>query len=25
MIQSKLIDVSKGKVSTDYRMIYPLR
>lgn len=25
MVQSKLIDVSKGKVSTDYRMIYPLR
>ena len=25
MIQSKLIDVSKGKVSTDYRMIYPLK
>jgi peptide deformylase len=25
MVQSKLIDVSKGKVSTDYRMIYPVR
>lgn len=25
LIQSKLIDVSKGKISTDYRMIYPLR
>lgn len=25
LIQSKLIDVSKGKVSTDYRMIYPLK
>jgi peptide deformylase len=25
MVQSKLIDISKGKVSTDYRMIYPLR
>lgn len=25
MIQSKLIDISKGKVSTDYRMIYPLK
>jgi peptide deformylase len=25
MVQSKLIDVSKGKVSTDYRMIYPLK
>lgn len=25
LVQSKLIDVSKGKVSTDYRMIYPLR
>jgi len=25
LVQSKLIDVSKGKISTDYRMIYPLR
>ena len=25
MIQSKLIDISKGKVGADYRMIYPLR
>ena len=25
LIQSKLIDISKGKVSTDYRMIYPLK
>ncbi|KEO72811.1 peptide deformylase [Anditalea andensis] len=25
LLKSKLIDVSKGKVSTDYRMIYPLR
>jgi peptide deformylase len=25
LVQSKLIDVSKGKVSTDYRMIYPLK
>lgn len=25
MVQSKLIDISKGKVSTDYRMIYPLK
>lgn len=25
LIKSKLIDVSKGKVSTDYRMIYPLK
>lgn len=25
MVQSKLIDISKGKVSTDYRMIYPVR
>ena len=25
MIQSRLIDVSKGKIPTDYRMIYPLR
>lgn len=25
MLQSKLIDVSKGKISTDYRMIYPVR
>ncbi|RZS98779.1 peptide deformylase [Cecembia calidifontis] len=25
LVQSKLIDVSKGKVPTDYRMIYPLR
>lgn len=25
LIQAKLIDISKGKVSTDYRMIYPLR
>jgi peptide deformylase len=25
MIQSKLIEISKGKVSTDYRMIYPLK
>jgi len=25
LVQSKLIDVSKGKVSTDYRMIYPVK
>ncbi|MBN3520459.1 peptide deformylase [Algoriphagus lutimaris] len=25
LMKSKLIDVSKGKVSTDYRMIYPLK
>jgi peptide deformylase len=25
MVQSKLIDISKGKVSTDYRMVYPLK
>ncbi|MFT4859836.1 MAG: peptide deformylase [Algoriphagus sp.] len=25
LVQAKLIDVSKGKISTDYRMIYPLR
>jgi len=25
MVKSKLIDVSKGKVSTDYRMTYPLK
>ena len=25
LVQSKLIEVSKGKVSTDYRMIYPLK
>jgi peptide deformylase len=25
LVQSKLIDISKGKISTDYRMIYPLR
>jgi len=25
LLKSKLIDVSKGKISTDYRMIYPLR
>ena len=25
MIQSKLIEISKGKVATDYRMIYPLK
>jgi len=25
LVQSKLIDVSKGKISTDYRMIYPLK
>lgn len=25
LIQAKLIDVSKGKISTDYRMIYPLK
>jgi peptide deformylase len=25
MVQSKLIDISKGKTSTDYRMVYPLR
>ena len=25
LIQAKLIDISKGKVSTDYRMIYPLK
>lgn len=24
MVKSKLIDISKGKVSTDYRMLYPL-
>ncbi|HSI74384.1 MAG TPA: peptide deformylase [Lunatimonas sp.] len=23
MVKSKLIDISKGKVSTDYRMVYP--
>jgi peptide deformylase len=25
LMQSKLIDISKGKVPTDYRMIYPLK
>lgn len=25
LVKSKLIDVSKGKVSTDYRMIYPVK
>ena len=25
LLKSKLIDVSKGKISTDYRMIYPVR
>jgi peptide deformylase len=25
LVQAKLIDVSKGKISTDYRMIYPLK
>jgi len=25
LLKSKLIDVSKGKISTDYRMIYPIR
>lgn len=25
MVQSKLIDISKGRISTDYRMLYPLR
>jgi peptide deformylase len=25
LVQSKLIDISKGKISTDYRMIYPLK
>jgi peptide deformylase len=25
LVQAKLIDVSKGKISTDYRMIYPVR
>jgi len=25
LLKSKLIDVSKGKISTDYRMLYPLR
>lgn len=25
MVKSKLIDISKGKVSTDYRMIYPFK
>src|SRR5690606_10451513 len=25
LVKSKLIDVSKGKISTDYRMIYPLK
>ncbi|WP_373494891.1 peptide deformylase [Aquiflexum sp.] len=25
MVQSKLTDISKGKVTTDYRMIYPVR
>jgi peptide deformylase len=23
MVKSKLIDISKGKISTDYRMVYP--
>src|SRR5690554_1603226 len=25
MIKSKLVDISKGKVHTDYRMVYPVR
>lgn len=25
LVQSKLIEVSKGKVSTDYRMVYPVK
>jgi peptide deformylase len=25
MVQSKLVDISKGKVPTDYRMVYPLK
>jgi peptide deformylase len=25
MVQSKLVDISKGKISTDYRMVYPLK
>lgn len=25
LVKSKLIDVSKGKISTDYRMIYPVK
>ncbi|PZX50527.1 peptide deformylase [Algoriphagus chordae] len=25
LVKSKLVDVSKGKISTDYRMIYPLK
>lgn len=25
LVQGKLIDISKGKIPTDYRMIYPLR
>ncbi len=25
MVRSKLIDISKGKIPTDYRMIYPVR
>jgi peptide deformylase len=25
LLKSKLIDVSKGKISTDYRMLYPIR
>ncbi len=25
LVQSKLLDISKGKISTDYRMIYPLK
>jgi peptide deformylase len=25
LVQSKLVDISKGKVSTDYRMVYPLK
>ncbi len=25
LVQSKLLDVTKGRISTDYRMIYPLR
>jgi len=25
LVQAKLIDISKGKISTDYRMVYPLK
>ena len=25
MIKSKLVDISKGKIHTDYRMVYPVR